>query len=169
MTQLHPIIGRSTTMFRRHFISTVALAAAFLALSASAAQAGPIGLGYTGQAQSQGMSKTYRSTYGAQVMETYFNPGESQTQAQALPRISPHDGTIGQSINANAYKVMSPPVDPANAQQVPVVVTQAQPVAATDSGFNWTAALLGAGIAALVLLLAGASASRMRPRGVAHS
>ena len=153
-------------MYRKHFISTVAVAAAFLAFSASAAQARPLGLGYTGQTQSQGLSKSYRSTYGAQVMETYFNPADPQSQAQ--PRISPHDGTQGQP-TTNPYTVMSPAVDPANAQQVPVVVTQAQPVAASDSGFNWTAALLGAGIAALVLLLAGASANRIRPRGVAHT
>jgi hypothetical protein len=65
-------------------------------------------------------------------------------------------------------QIMNPAVDPANAQQVPVVVTQAQPVAVSDSGFNWTAALLGAGIASVVLLLAGATASRIRPRRVAQ-
>ena len=123
-------------MFRKHFISTVAVAAAFLAFSASAAQAGPIGLGYTDHAQTQSGSKGYIGTY----RPTF-----------------------------NGSQIMSPAVDPANAQQVPVVVTQAQPVAASDSGFNWTAALLGAGIAALVLLLAGASANRIRPRGVAHT
>ena len=123
-------------MFRKHFISTVAVAAAFLAFSASAAQAGPIGLGYTDHAQTQSGSKGYIGTY----RPTF-----------------------------NGSQIMSPAIDPANAQQVPVVVTQAQPVAASDSGFNWTAALLGAGIAALVLLLAGASANRIRPRGVAHT
>jgi hypothetical protein len=122
-------------MFRRHFISTVAVAAAFLAVSASAAQAGPIGLGYTDHAQSQSGSKGYAGTY----RPTF-----------------------------NGSQIMSAPVDPANAQQVPVVVTQAQPVAASDSGFNWTAALLGAGIASVVLLLAGATASRIRPRRVAQ-
>ena len=122
-------------MFRKHFISTVAVAAAFLAFSASAAQAGPIGLGYTDHAQTQSGSKGYIGTY----RPTF-----------------------------NGSQIMSAAVDPANAQQVPVVVTQAQPVAASDSGFNWTAALLGAGIASVVLLLAGATASRIRPRRVAQ-
>ena len=122
-------------MFRKHFISTVAVAAAFLAFSASAAQAGPIGLGYTDHAQTQSGSKGYIGTY----RPTF-----------------------------NGSQIMSPAVDPASAQQMPVVVTQAQPVAASDSGFNWTAALLGAGIASVVLLLAGATASRIRPRRVAQ-
>ena len=121
-------------MFRKHLISTVVLAAALLAVSATAAQARPIGLGYTDHAQSQSGGTGYAGTY-------------RPTQ--------------------NGSRVMSAAVDPANAQQVPVVVTRAQPVAASDSGFNWSAALLGAGIASVVLLLAGATASRMKPRRVA--
>jgi hypothetical protein len=174
MTQIHPIIGirRSTTMSRKHFISTVALAAAFLALSVSAAQAGPVGLGYNGQLRTPGIGNVnhrvidngYHGMYGGQVAVRYL---ATQPQSQVQPRISPHDGTPGRLATANGYRVMSPSVDPANAQQVPVVVTQAQPVTATDSGFNWTAAILGAGIASAVLLLAGATASRMKPRRVA--
>jgi hypothetical protein len=63
---------------------------------------------------------------------------------------------------------MSPAIDPANAQQVPIVVTQAVPlpVKASASGFNWTAGMLGAGIATLVLLLAAAAASSILPRRV---
>jgi hypothetical protein len=160
MTQLHPITGRSTTMFRKQFISTVAAAAAILAFSVSAAQASPTGLGYTDHAQSQSAGKGYIGTYRpiqskaaeAQVMSPAVDPAN----AQQLPVASVQS------------TIMSPAVDPANAQQVPVEVTQAQPVAATDSGFNWTAALLGAGIATVVLLLAGATASRIRPRRVAQ-
>ena len=64
---------------------------------------------------------------------------------------------------------MSPAVDPPTAQQVPIVVTQAsQPISVADSGFNWTAGMLGAGIATLVLLLAAITASRIRPQRVAH-
>ena len=144
-------------MFRKHFISTVAAAAAILAFSASAAQASPIGLGYTGQAQSATGNGFHfinptslhssQGSAGAQVMSPSVDPANAQ-QAPA--------------------QVMSPSVDPANAQQVPVVVTQGQPVTASDSGFNWTAAILGAAIASVVLLLAGATASRIRPRRVAQ-
>ena len=65
---------------------------------------------------------------------------------------------------------MSPAVDPPSAQQVPIVVTHAvpQPINVADSGFNWTAGMLGAGIATLVLLLAAITASRIRPQRVAH-
>jgi hypothetical protein len=43
-----------------------------------------------------------------------------------------------------------------------------QPINVADSGFNWTAGMLGAGIATLVLLLAAITASRIRPQRVAH-
>ena len=147
-------------MFRKQLISTVASAAAILAFSATAAQAGPIGLGYTDHSQSQSAGKGYSGTYrpiqskaaDAQIMSPAVDPAN----AQQLP------------VASGGSNIMSPAVDPANAQQVPVVVTQAQPVAASDSGFNWTAAILGAAIASVVLLLAGATASRNRPRRVAQ-
>ena len=129
-------------MFHSRTLRIVILAAGILAFSASAAQARPVGLGYTDDSQSQSMSKAANGFHFIGPAALHNTQGQSQ--------------------------VMSPAVDPANAQQVPVVVTQAQPIAASDSGFNWTAALLGAGIASVVLLLAGATASRIRPRRVAQ-
>jgi hypothetical protein len=111
----------STIMATTARIARVLLiAAGILALSVTAAQARPIGVGYTAS-----------------------------------------------SVSSKAA-AMSPAVDPANAQQVPIVVTQAvpQPVKASASGFNWTASMLGAGTATLVLLLAGFAASSSRPRRV---
>jgi hypothetical protein len=156
---------------------TVLVAAGLLAISASAAQAMPtrpstdvgknpgfavtghpggpslnreslptnlIGLGYTGQSAAN-VSNVYQGFYGGQALY----------QHDAAAKIS---------------SVMSPAVDPPNAQQVPIVVTQAvpQPVNVADSGFNWTAGMLGAGIAMLVLLLAAITASRIRPQRVAR-
>jgi hypothetical protein len=149
MTLSHPITGRSTTMFHNRTLRIVILAVGILAFSASAAQARPLGLGYTGDSQSQSTSKAANGFH-------FINP-------TAL-----HSSQGSSRANLAGTQVMSPAVDPANAQQVPVVVTQAQPVAVSDSGFNWTAAILGAGIASVVLLLAGATASRNRPRGVAQ-
>jgi hypothetical protein len=152
---------------------TVLVAAGLLAISASAAQAMPtrpstdvgknpgfavaghpggpslnrnlIGVGYTGQSAAAKVSNVYQGFYGGQA-------------------IYKHDAA------ATISSVMSPAVDPANAQQVPIVVTQAvpRPINVADSGFNWTAGMLGAGIATLVLLLAAITASRIRPQRVAH-
>jgi len=120
----------------------VIVASGILTLSVTAAQARPIGVGYTGQSAAN-VSNVYQGFYG----------GRALYQREAAAKIS---------------SVMSPAVDPANAQQVPIVVTQAvpQPVKVSDSGFNWTAGLLGAGIATLVLLLAAFTATSIRPRRV---
>ena len=157
---------------------TVLVAAGLLAVSASAAQAMPtrqsndvgknpgfaatghpggpslnrkspapnlIVVGYTGQSAAANVSNGYHRVYGPQALYKY----------DAAAKVS---------------SVMSPAVDPPNAQQVPIVVTQAvpQPVNVADSGFNWTAGMLGAGIATLVLLLAAITASRIRPQRAAH-
>jgi hypothetical protein len=151
---------------------SVLVAAGLLAISAAAAQAMPtrpstdvgknpgfsvtghpggpslnrnlIGVGYTGQSAAN-VSNVYQGFYGGQALYK-------------------HDAA------AKISSVMSPAVDPPNAQQVPIVVTQAvpQPVNVADSGFNWTAGMLGAGIATLVLLLAAITASRIRPHRVAQ-
>jgi hypothetical protein len=122
----------------------VIVASGILTLSVTAAQARPIGVGYTGQSAAN-VSNVYQGFYG----------GRALYQHDAASKIS---------------SVMSPAVDPPNAQQVPIVATQAvpQPINVADSGFNWTAGMLGAGIATLVLLLAAIAASRIRPQRVAH-
>jgi hypothetical protein len=121
------------------------IASGILALSVTAAQARPIGVGYSGQSPAAHLSKGYHSFYGPQAL----------SKANAA---------------ANADNIMSPPVDPANAQQVPIVVTQAapQPVNVSDTGFNWTAGMIGASIATLALSLAAFTASSIRPRRVAQ-
>jgi hypothetical protein len=122
----------------------VIVATGILALSVTAAQARPIGVGYTGQSAAD-VGNVYQGFYGGQALY----------QHDAAAKIS---------------SVMSPAVDPPNAQQVPIVITQAvpQPMNVADSGFNWTAGMLGAGIATLVLLLAATTASRIKPQRVAH-
>jgi hypothetical protein len=131
----------------------VIVATGILALSVTAAQARPIGVGYTGQSAAN-VSNVYQGFYGGQALY----------QHDAAAKIYQHEAA------AKASSVMSPAVDPANAQQVPIVVTQAvpQPINVADSGFNWTAGMLGAGIATLVLLLAAITASRIRPHRVAQ-
>src|SRR3954471_19478955 len=167
-TQKESTLMRTTSRLFR-----TVLVAAGLVVSASAAQAMPtrpstdvgknpgfavtghpggpslnrnlIGVGYTGQSAAAQVSNGYHRVYGPQALYKY----------DAAAKVS---------------GVMSAAVDPPNAQQVPIVVTQAvpQPITVADSRFNWTAGMLGAGIATLVLLLAAITASRIRPQRVAH-
>ena len=108
------------------------VATGVLALSATAAQARPVGLTYAGNGTATNSSQSYHRVYGP----------------QALYKADP----AGQTGSAT------------------IVVTRAvpQPVTVADSGFNWTAAMLGAGIATLVLLVVAITASRIRPRQVAQ-
>jgi len=121
------------------------LATGILALSVTAAQARPAGSGYTASAAVANPSPSYQGFYAPQA---WYKHDAEQT----------------------ASRPMSAAVDPANAQQVPIVVTQpvAQPVKAATSGFNWTDGMLGAGTATLVLLLAAITAIGIKPERVAQ-
>ena len=153
---------------------TVLVAAGLLAISASAAQAMPplraatdatdsaAGFAATGHPGGPSLNRSGVMSPAVPVDPTFAQLGYHRVYGpQALYK---YDAA------AKVSSVMSPAVDPPNAQQVPIVVTQAvpQPITVADSGFNWTAGMLGAGIATLVLLLAAITASRIRPQRVAH-
>jgi len=171
-------------MFHSRTLRIVILAVGILACSASAAQARPIGLGYTGPAPSQSSNTSYHHLYPAYMAE-YLT---AQSSSQAQPRISPHDGTYARPTTANPFQVMSPAVDsptqlaPAETQvmspavdspnaQQPVYggFTRIQAVPASDTALNWTAILLGAGIVAALMLLAAAATSHVKPGRVAQA
>jgi hypothetical protein len=138
MKQLGPITGRSTTMFRWHTLRVLVLAIAALAMSASAAQARPIGAGFT--ASSPSVAYHTGAYHPAQV-----------TAAQ----VTGYHGS---------YRPI--PASPTT----PVVVPAAKPAPQTSAsaGFDWSAALIGAGVVGVVLLLAAIPTSRIRPRRVAQ-
>ncbi|HET8806568.1 MAG TPA: hypothetical protein VFM47_08865 [Gaiellales bacterium] len=157
------------------------VASGILALSVTAAQARPIGVGHTGQSAAN-VGDIYQGFYGGQAL--YQHDAAAKISSVMSPAIDPATAQLGyhrvygpqalykhDAATAKVSSVMSPAVDrpsPPTSYRVPVVVTQAQPLAASDSGFNWTAGMLGAGIATLVLLLAAITASRIRPQRVAH-
>jgi hypothetical protein len=158
----------------------VIVASGILAVSVTAAQARPIGVGYTGQSAAN-VSNVYQGFYGGQAL--YQRDAAAKISSVMSPAVDPANAQLGyhrvygpqalykhDAATTKVSSVMSPAVDPPNAQQVPIVVTQAvpQPINVADSGFNWTAGMLGAGIATLVLLLAAITASRIRPQRVAH-
>jgi hypothetical protein len=139
-------------------IRATTVAAAVLALSATAAQARPIEYSTTNasstNAGSGAVTTSYQGSYRPAALTRL-------TGSVMSPAVDPANAQ-------QARTIMSPGVDPANAQQVPVVVTQTAPAKAVDSGFNWSASLLGAGIATIALLLAAVAASRVRPRRIAQ-
>ena len=66
--------------------------------------------------------------------------------------------------------VMQPAADSPTDQTVPLVISQPVPAVTTvsaNSGFDWTDAGIGAAVAALLLILAGIAATRVRPRQTA--
>jgi len=139
-------------------IRATTVATAVLALSATAAQARTLEYSTTnansGNASSGAVTAGYHGSYRPAALTRL-------TGSIMSPAVDPANAQQAQTI-------MSPGVDPANAQQVPVVVTQTAPAKAVASGFNWTASLLGAGIATIALLLAAVAASRVRPRRIAQ-
>jgi hypothetical protein len=71
---------------------------------------------------------------------------------------------------AKTVSVMQPAVDSPTDQTVPLVISQPVPVVTTvsaSSGFDWADAGIGAAVAALLLILAGFAATRVRPRQTA--
>jgi hypothetical protein len=169
----------STIMASTARISRIVIVATgILAFSVTAAQARPIGVGYTGQSAAN-VSNVYQGFYGGQALHQHN--AAAKISSVMSPAVDPANVQLGyhrvygpQALYkyeaAKGSSVMSAAVDPPSAQQVPIVVTQAvpQPINVADSGFNWTAGMLGAGIATLVLLLAAITASRIRPQRVAH-
>jgi hypothetical protein len=180
-----PITGRSTTMCHSRTLRIVILAAGILAFSASAAQARPLGLGYTDPAPSQSSNTSYHHLYPAYMAEYLTGQSSSQSEwttfrlAQSQHRgtgLTPSQLRVAQGMNSlrppqSRNQIMSPAVDSPNSQQLQVYrgFTRVQAVPASNSGFNWTAILLGAGIFAALMLLAGAATSHVKPGRVAQA
>jgi hypothetical protein len=132
--------------------------AGLLAISASAAQAMPT-------PASNDATDSAAVTAGDHTMILHrsgFQVGAPVSQV-TLPMQPAADSPTDQAITS----VMQPAVDSPTDQTAPLIINQPVPVATTvssDSGFGWVAFLVGAGIAALLLMLAGTAALRMRPR-----
>ena len=142
-------MARTTTRMIRVFV----VAAGILALSASAAQARPIGLVGVGVADNgqiaSGVSQSYHTFYRPAASVTVMSPAVDSPNAQAAQG-----------------SVMGAAVDSPGNQSGPTVISA--PTVKTTNGFDWTASLIGAAFAAMVLLLAAITASRIRPRRVAQ-
>jgi hypothetical protein len=89
---------------------------------------------------------------------------------QGVKAVSVMQSAADSPTNQVPVSVMQPAADSPTDQTVPLVISQPVPVVTTvsaSSGFDWTDAGIGAAVAALLLILAGFAATRVRPRQTA--
>jgi hypothetical protein len=130
-------------------LRTVLVAAGLLAISASAAQAMPT---------RQSTDATDSAAAAAANRTIVFH-----RTGFLLDNKLPIQGV-------KAVSVMQPAADSPTDQTVPLVISQPVPAVTTvsaSSGFDWADAGIGAAVTALLLILAGFAATRMRPRQTA--
>ena len=130
-------------------IRSVLVAAGLLAISASAAQAMP-----TRQSTDATDSAAVTAANRTIVFHRTGFLLDNKLPVQGVTSVS----------------VMQPAADSPTDQTVPLVISQPVPAVTTvsaSSGFDWTDAAIGAAVAALLLILAGFAATRVRPRQTA--
>ena len=139
-------------------IRTVLVAAGLLAISASAAQAMPT-------RQSSDTSPQAMATVPANAPEH-----DPLGAAKAVQAVHTSSFVLGHQLTFVPAQPMTAAVDSPTDQTAPLVINQPVPVVTTvsaSSGFGWTDAGIGAAVAALLLILAGFAATRVRPRQTA--
>src|SRR6476661_5223466 len=130
-------------------IRTVLVAAGLLAISASAAQV------------------------AANRTIVFHRTGfllDNKLPVQGVKNVSVMQPAADSPTNQALVSVMQPAADSPTDQTVPLVISQPVPAVTTvsaSSGFDWTDAGVGAAVAALLLILAGFAATRVRPRQTA--
>ena len=141
---------------------TVLVAAGLLAISASAAQAMPI------RQSTDATDRRVRLPTADRVHRT----GSCSTTSSRLSvaAVSVMQTAADSPTNQVPVSVMQAAADSPTDQTVPLVISQPVPAVTTvsaSSGFDWTDAGIGAAVAALLLILAGFAATRVRPRQTA--
>ena len=147
-------------------IRTVLVAAGLLAISASAAQAMPPLRWPTDATDSAAVATANRTIVFHRTGFLLDNK---------LPILNVKDVSVMQAsadspTNQALVSVMQPAADSPTDQTVPLVISQPVPALTTvsaSSGFDWADAGIGAAVAALLLILAGFAATRVRPRQTA--
>src|SRR3954447_8667512 len=183
MTSCLTSIQKESTPMRTtsRLFRTVLVAAGLLAVSASAAQAMPT-LQSTDATDSAAVSAANRTIVfhrtgflldnklpvqgitGASVMQAAADSPTNQAPVSTMPP-APASPT-----NQAPVSIMQPAADSPTDQTVPLVISQPVPVVTTvsaSSGFDWIDAGIGAVAAALLLIMAGFAATRVRPRHAA--
>jgi len=145
-------------------IRTILVAAGLLAISASAAQAMPLRQSNdaTGSAAAAAANRTIVFHRTGFLLDNKLPILVKDVSVMQPAADSP--------TNQTPVSVMQPAVDSPTDQTVPLVISQPVPAVTTvsaSSGFDWTDAAIGAAVAALLLILAGFAATRVRPRQTA--
>jgi len=144
---------------------TVLVAAGLLAVSASAAQAMPTRQS-TDATDSAAVSAANRTI-------VFHRTGfllDNKLPVQGITGASVMQAAADSPTNQAPVSIMQPAADSPTDQTVPLVISQPVPVVTTvsaSSGFDWIDAGIGAAVAALLLIMAGFAATRVRPRHAA--
>jgi hypothetical protein len=162
-------------------VRTVLVAAGLLAISASAAQAMPTrqSSDATDSAAVAAANRTIVFHRTGFLLDNKLPlPGVRTTSVMQSAADSPTDQALVSVMQPTAdsptdqalVSVMQPTADSPTDQTVPLVISQPVPAVTTvsaSSGFDWADAGIGAAVAALLLILAGFAATRVRPRQTA--
>src|SRR4051794_11345851 len=146
---------------------TVLVAAGLLAISASAAQAMPPLRAATDATDSAAGFAAMGHPGGPSLNRSGFGYANGSIVFHRTGFLLDNKLPI---LNVKAVSVMQPAADSPTDQTVPLVISQPSPAVTTvsaSSGFDWAAAGIGAAAAALLLILAGFAATRVRPRHAA--
>ena len=146
-------------------VRIVLVAAGLLAISASAAQAMP-----TRQSNDATDSAAAAAANRTIVFHRTGFLLDNKVPVQGVRTVSVMQPAADSPTNQALVSVMQPAADSPTDQTVPLVISQPVPAVTTvsaSSGFDWTDAGIGAAVAALLLILAGFAATRVRPRQTA--
>jgi hypothetical protein len=131
---------------------TVLVAAGLMAVSATAAQAMPLGPANITDRDPLGFTAAHH-----QLPVVSHSPGG--------PVVLHRSGfVLGHQLSFAAPQPMAAAVDSPTNQTAPPVIAQPVSVQSADSGFDWADAAIGALVASAVLILAAVAATIVRPR-----
>jgi hypothetical protein len=143
----------------------VLVASGLLAISASAAQAMP-----TRQSTDATDSAAVSAANRTIVLHRTGFLLDNKLPILGVKAVSVMQPAGDSPTNQVPVSVMQAAADSPTDQTVPLVISQPVPAVTTvsaSSGFDWTDAGIGAAVTALLLILAGFAATRMRPRQTA--
>jgi hypothetical protein len=161
---------------------TVLVAAGLLAISASAAQAMPplrwstdatdSAAGFaTGHPGGPSLNRSGYAYAGGSIV--FHRTGfllDNKLPIQNIKAVSVMQASVDSPTNQALVSVMQSAADSPTDQTVPLVISQPVPAVTTvsaSSGFDWADAGIGAAVAALLLIMTGFAATRVRPRQAA--
>jgi hypothetical protein len=152
---------------------TVLVAAGLMAVSATAAQAMPLGPATMTDRDPAGFPTAgLMAVTAAQAMAMdHANVTDRDPAGFPAAGLMAVSATAADGFTAAHHQLNSAPAQPMAAaadsptnQTAPLVIAQPVSAQSADNGFDWTAAAVGAFVASLLLILAAVAATIVRPR-----